>query len=120
MTNLHDGYAKRLLDLYSETRNTRQRLIKQVSIYDKALSAYYHELEKQVISPAESFEYLVALQNILIKRRTVKQELYHIDVIERSLRESVEKFKHRRGKAIKRTSDYDRTLNVNITINDVM
>lgn len=120
MSSLHDGYADRLFQLHSETKQTRINLYQQLSKYDKNLSAFYHDLEQRDISPADSYEYLVALQNILLKRRAIKQELYHIKFIEESLRESVKSLKPRRRRAVKRTSEYNRTLNVNITINDVM
>lgn len=118
--NLHDGYANQLYTLYAKTKDTRKQLIQQLSKYDKNLSAYYHEIEKLTITPQESYDYLTALQNILIKRRAVKQEIYHIDIILRSMRASVQTLKAQRRLAIEREADYSQTLNVNITIEDVM
>lgn len=120
MSTYHDRYAERLFTLYSETKQTRNRLNREQSRYDKTLSAFYHDLEQLDISPADSYEYIVALQNILLKRRAVKQELYHVDIIYRSLKESVEKLKPQRRRATQRTTEYNRTLNVNLTINDVL
>ncbi len=118
--NLHDSYANQLYTLYSQTKGTRGRLIQQLSKYDKNLSAYYHDVEHLVISPNVSYDYMTALQNILIKRRAVKQEIYHLDIILRSLKASVDTLKAQRRLAIQREVDYGRTLNVNITINDVL
>lgn len=120
MTTYHDRYANRLFTLYSETKSTRLRLNREQSRYDKSLSAFYHDLEQRDITPADSHEYLVALQNILLKRRAVKQELYHIELIERSLQASVDTLKPQRRRATQRTTEYNQTLNVNLTINDVL
>lgn len=120
MSNLHDRYANQLFTLYSQTKGTRMRLSEQQSKYDKALTTFYHDLEQLAITPADSYEYLIALQNILLKRRTVKQELYQINIIERSLQASVDSIKSKRNQAVKNIADYNRTLNVNISINDVM
>lgn len=118
--NLHDSYANQLYTLYSQTKGTRGRLIQQLSKYDKNLSAFYHDVEQLVISPDNSYDYLSALQNIVIKRRAVKCEIFHIDIILRSLKASVDTLKAQRRLAISNEADYKRTLNVNITINDVM
>ena len=120
MNSLHDTYANQLFNLYSDTKSTRVSLVKEQSKYDRILSSFYHEIESKDISPSNAYDYLVAPQNILSKRRAIKQELHHIGIIERSLHDNVEALKPKRNAAVKRTTDYNRTLNVHVTINDVL
>lgn len=120
MNSLHDTYANQLYTLYEDTKDTGARLLKELSKYDKNLSAFYHEVETKDISPSDAYGYVVALQNILIKRRTIKQEIHQVGIIERNLHTSVEALKPKRNAAVRRMSEYNRTLNVQVTINDVL
>lgn len=120
MNSLHDTYANQLFNLYEEIKATSERLVKELSKYDRNLSAFYHEVEVKDIAPSQAHEYLTALQNILIKRRAIKQEMHQVGIIERNLHTSVEALKPKRNAAVKRMTEYNRSLNVNITINDVL
>lgn len=120
MNSFHDSYAHQLFTLYSQTKGTFNRLNQKQSKYDKFLSAYYHEIEHKDITPSESYDYMIALQNILLKRRAVKQELYHLELILRSLQSGVDSLKQKRSLAIQRTTEYNRTLNVCVKIRDVL
>ncbi len=116
----HDSYATQLFDLYESTKATSQRLVRELSKYDRNLSAFYHDVETKDIAPADAPEYMKALQNILLKRRAIKQEMHQIDIIERSLRTSIDALETKRYKAFRRIEKYNRSLILPITISDVL
>ena len=120
MDSLHENYANQLFDLYESTKATSQRLVRELSKYDRNLSAFYHDVETKCIAPAEAPEYMKALQCILLKRRVIKQEMHQIDIIERSLRTSIEALETKRYKAFRRIEKYNRSLILPVTISDVL
>jgi hypothetical protein len=76
---LANQYARRMQALCDEVDRVYTALNSEQSRYDKQVSGIYHELEKVELDEASGFAAVVTLQDVLRKRRVIKDEFTAID-----------------------------------------
>lgn len=98
------------------------KLVKKLSEYDKTISNIYHDLETRKFNAAEGYYIAKDLQDIVQKRRLVKDELYRLRELHKSLEatclnEKIPQIKKATKKAKNRAKNWCK--NFNFTFSDI-
>jgi predicted RNase H-like nuclease (RuvC/YqgF family) len=78
---LASKYLKEFDSVVTNIKSDISKLQKKQSQYDKRISEIYHKLETMKFNACEGYYISKELQDILRKRRLVKQELYRMNGI---------------------------------------
>jgi hypothetical protein len=78
---LASKYIGEIDDLVERIKSDMQKLHNKRSEYDKKLSEFYHQLEIKKFNACEGYYISKQLQEILQKRRLLKNELYRMQHI---------------------------------------
>ncbi|WP_449601047.1 hypothetical protein [Paenibacillus sp. Marseille-Q9583] len=80
---LANDYARQFQTLCAEVDNAYALLNKEQSRLDKQVAALYHEIEKVELDVLGGYSAAVSLQEVLRKRRVVKDEFSALDQLRR-------------------------------------
>lgn len=119
-SRLYEGPFEKLSRTHSEVKHTYYRLKSEMSKTDKQISNLYHELEKTDLTEELGYQYSIALQNLLRKRRVIKDEFIPIDIMFQSMSESIENLKERIGRNREKSEEIRSSLNVSLKIAEVL
>lgn len=116
-------YEKPYEDLrktYQSIKQTYRKLIGEQSKVDKQISALYHELEKTDLSEELGYQYSRALQNLLRKRRVVKDELIPFEILNRELGKAMPNLDEHIMRNRINSENIRTELNVSLSIREVV
>jgi hypothetical protein len=114
-------YYDKLAELYAEMKSEFERLNMMQSAMDKNLSNQYHLLEKAPeLTVEQGYEFAKRLQDILKKRRVIKQELGLIIPVFFSLKDEMGKIEDRYTKSVRKGYELKQSLNVTMRLEDVL
>jgi predicted RNase H-like nuclease (RuvC/YqgF family) len=91
-----DDLFRQLQSIHDRTRNEFQRLSAELSRVDRAISEIYHEIERTRFDAASGYRFAKKIQDLLIERRSIKDELTKIRSVYYALKEGFEKAKKAR------------------------
>lgn len=117
---LYENPYKQMRKSYETIKRNYRRLRGELSRIDKQISALYHELEKTDLSEEMGYQYSVALQNMLRKRRIIKDELISLEILRNTFRDSFEQANKRLTGNRTKSEKIRKSLNVSIKINEVV
>lgn len=106
-------------ELTREAKETQDRLIQKLSGLDRAISNIYHELERIDLTPESGYHAALLLQDILRKRRVIKDEIDGLDGLVSSLVNAQTDIDKRMKNSEKRSRRWHRELNIRLEIEDV-
>jgi hypothetical protein len=115
-----DTFYEQLDRLYREVTRFYNELNKHQSRYDKELSALYHELEKAELTPTSGYEFALKLQDVLRKRRVVKDEMARLQPIYNYVAQTFYTLQKQIERAISQSKRVRKSLNVTLSINEVL
>jgi len=114
-------YYDKLAELYAEMKGEFERLNMMQSAMDKTISNEYHQLEKSPeLTVEQGYEFAKRLQDILKKRRVIKQELGLIIPVFFSLKDEMGKIEDRYTKSVRKGYELKQSLNVTMRLEDVL
>ncbi|MBS4193478.1 hypothetical protein [Lederbergia citri] len=113
---LYEKPFESLRSTHAEVKRTYYKLKAEMSRTDKQISELYHELEKVDLNEDIGYQYSIALQNLLRRRRVIKDEFIPIDIMFQSLSESIESLKERIGRNREKSEEIRASLNVQLRI----
>lgn len=79
-------YINELESLTSRIQSDYDKLTKKLSDYDTILSSKYHQLENANFNACEGYYYAKDMQEVLRKRRVIKNELSKLQILHASLK----------------------------------
>ena len=120
MTAKTDAFYEQLERLYRDVTRFYNELNKHQSRYDKELSALYHELEKIELTPTSGYEFALKLQDVLRKRRVVKDEMARLQPIYNYVAQTFYTLQKQIERAISQSKRVRKSLNVTLSINEVL
>ncbi|GCD81917.1 hypothetical protein PTHTG4_09790 [Parageobacillus thermoglucosidasius] len=120
MNTKSDSFYEQLQSLYYEITSFYDELNKYQSHYDKQVSAIYHELEKVELTHANAYEYALKLQDVLRKRRVVKDELARLQPVYNYINETFNKLQKQIERAISSSNKIRKSLNMTLSISEVL
>ncbi|WP_110930581.1 hypothetical protein [Paenibacillus bouchesdurhonensis] len=106
-------------ELTREAKVTRDRLSRMLSDFDRAISNIYHELERVDLSPDSGYYAALLLQDVLRKRRVVKDELAGINHLALVLESAQSDLDQHIKRNKKRSRRWHRELNIRLEIEDI-
>lgn len=107
-------------EAYDSIKQTHRKLRWELSQVDKQISALYHELEKTDLTESLAGQYSVALQNLLRKRRVIKNEFIPIEIIRNTFKESFERSHEALLRNRDKSEEICESLKVSLTIDEVI
>lgn len=113
-------YFDQLNKLNRSVTATYEGLNRMQSTLDKELSAVYHEIEAITLDTQRGYQLIHRLQDVLKRRRVVKDELARIRSVKLALDSSVNTVNQRYQTIAKKSNRIRRSLNVTMTITDVV
>ncbi|MEI3606910.1 hypothetical protein SPD48_14495 [Pseudogracilibacillus sp. SE30717A] len=117
---LYENPYKQMRKNYETIKQNYYRLRDELSRVDKQISALYHDLEKTDLSEEMGYQYAVALQNMLRKRRIIKDELISLEILRNTFRSSFEQANKRLSGNRTKSEEIRKSLNVCIKIDEVV
>lgn len=117
---LYENSYSNLRENYESIKRSHRKLRYELSNVDKQVSELYHDLEKTDLTEELGYQYSVALQNLLRKRRVIKDEYIPFDILRNNFRDSFEKSHKALSKNQSSSNRVRTSLNVSIAINDVL
>lgn len=113
--------SKRLQELNCFLRNIEddlKKLNRKQSEYDKKLSEHYHKIETAKFNAAEGYYLAKELQEILQKRRIIKNELrkmqlLHNQIRDNKIKEKVKRTKKKLKRMRKSSNKYQKNFMIN-------
>lgn len=119
--SLAKGYYDRLQMLVNDIQASYDRLNKLQSVYDKKVSAIYHDIEKADLSKeGAGQECAVMLQKTLHERRAVKDEFMKVQSIQRFIVKGMPAVTEYYSKAVNAGYEVRSSLNSNLPIEEVL
>jgi len=118
--NLYESTYSQMRDSYDTIKRNHRKLRHELSQVDKQISALYHELERTDLCEELGYQYSVALQNILRKRRVIKDELIPLQILQDTFRDSFEQAHKRLSGNRSKSKKIRESLNVSISIDQVV
>lgn len=113
-------YVDQLNKLNRSVTATYEGLNRMQSTLDKELSAVYHEIEAATLDFQRGYQLIHRLQDVLKRRRVIKDELARIQAVRLALDSSVNTVNQRYQTIAKKSNRIRRSLNVTMTITDVV
>jgi hypothetical protein len=115
------NYFDKLSALYTEMKAQFDQLNMLQSLFDKQVSALYHELEKAGdLDVAEGHAFAETLQDTLRRRRVVKQEIALMLPTYLALKDQIGKIEEHHSRALRKTFEIKDSLHVTMEIGEVM
>lgn len=114
------SYVDQLNKLNRSVTATYEGLNRMQSMVDKELSEVYHEIEAATLDPHREHQLMQRLQDVLKRRRVVKDEFVRIQAVKLALDSSVNAVNQRYQSSVKKSDEIRRSLNVTMTITDVV
>lgn len=109
----------RYQELTREAKETQGRLIQRLSGFDRAISNIYHELERIDLTPESGYYAVLLLQDILRKRRIIKDELAGLDRLVLVMESAQTDLDQHIRNSKKGSRRWHRELNIRLEIEDV-
>lgn len=117
--SLSDSYLQQLHTLHAGVSETYNRLNRMQSEMDRQISGVYHEIEKMEIDEVTGPAAVKLLQDVLRKRRVVKDELIRLQPIYCMLADHVDETEKQYRKRVAKSDEIRRSLNVTLNFNDI-
>ncbi|BFH69400.1 hypothetical protein J27TS7_02960 [Paenibacillus dendritiformis] len=114
------SYVDQLNKLNRSVTATYEGLNRMQSMVDKELSEVYHEIEAATLDLYREHQLMQRLQDVLKRRRVVKDEFVRIQAVKLALDSSVNKLNQRYLSLAEKSDEIRRSLNVTMTITDVV
>lgn len=109
----------RYQEITREAKETQDRLIQRLSGLDRVISNINHELERIDLTPESGYYAALLLQDILRKRRVIKDEINGLDSLVSILVKAQADIDNRMKNSEKRYRRWHRELNIRLEIEDV-
>lgn len=119
-SRLYETPYENLRQTYQTIKRTYGKLVGELSKLDKQISALYHELEKTDLSEESGYQYSIALQNLLRRRRIVKDEMIPFEIMRRELGKSLPTLEEHINRNRMKSESIRSQLNVSISIDQVV
>lgn len=113
-------YIEQLHKLNESITETFEGLSRMLSSLDKELSAVYHEIEGESFDVYRGYELAKRAQDVLKRRRVVKDELARMNSVGHTLDNAVKDADKRYRKISKKSEEIRRSLNVTMTFHDLV
>jgi uncharacterized coiled-coil DUF342 family protein len=120
MNTKSDLFYEQLRGLYYEVTSFYNELNKRQSQYDKQISEIYHELERAELNHVNAYEYAIKLQDVLRKRRVVKDELARLQPIRNYVNSTFNELQKQIDRVISKSNEIRKSLNVTLSISEVL
>jgi len=117
---LYEGAYSQMQDSYDIIERNYRKLRRELSQVDKQINALYHELERTDLCEELGYQYSVALQNILRKRRVIKDEFIPLRILRDTFRDSFEHAHKRLSDNRSKSKKIRESLNVSVSIDQVV
>lgn len=118
--SLAKNYIDQLHKLNKTVSGTFEGLTRMQSSIDKELSVVYHEIEREEIDVYNGYLYAKRLQEVLKRRRVVKDEIARLSSFKSTLENTVKDDDSRYERVAKKSEEVRNSLNVTMTINDIV
>lgn len=119
-SRLYEKPYESLRQNYQTIKRTYRKLMRELSRLDKQVSALYHELEKTDLSEELGYQYSIALQNLLRRRRVVKDEMIPFEIMKRELDKAFPVLEEHINRNRMKSESIRTSLNVSIRIDEVV
>lgn len=120
MGSISEKFYGQIHGLYSEVRESFEKLNGLQSALDRKVSAIYHDIEKSGdFSESEGNYYARQLKITLQQRRVVKDELVRLSPVYQMLRSEIGKMDDQYGRAVRKSSEITQSLNMTMNIEEV-
>ena len=120
MNTKSDLLYEQLRGLYYEVTSFYDELNRHQSQYDKQISEIYHELEKVELNHVNAYEYAIKLQDVLRKRRVVKDELARLQPIRNYVNATFNELQKQIDRVVSKSNEIRKSLNVTLSISEVL
>lgn len=117
---LYEVSYTKMKKAYETIKHDYHKLRRELSCVDKQISDLYHELEKTDLSEEMGYQYSVALQNLLRKRRVIKDEYIPLGILQDAFQGSFKQAKKRLLGNKSKSEEIRNSLNVSISIDEVV
>lgn len=114
------SYFDALLALREEVVAAFKLLNRKQSELDRQVSAIYHEIEKCELDVDSGFAAAVLLQDVLRRRRVVKDEISHMAPLYKFLSDQTGALIDNYQKRVEKSEEIRRNLNVTLTLEEVI
>lgn len=114
--NLYENHYKDLQKVYTDVKCSHHKLSEELSKVDKLISELYHELEETDITVNLGYQYSIALQNLLRKRRVIKEEFRLLSIINSHVDMQMKKIRAGLSRGIKKNREIKTSLRVLMTV----
>lgn len=120
MVSIAEKYYDQIHGLYSEIRESFDKLNGLQSALDRKVSSIYHEIESSGnFSESEGNNYAQQLKLTLQQRRVVKDELKRLSPVYQMLRSEIGEMDDRYGKAVRKSAELSQSLNMTMNLEEV-
>lgn len=115
-----ESHFDALLTLHEEVNRDYSLLNRKQSELDRQVTAIYHDLEAHDLEVDSGYAAAVYLQEVLRRRRVVKDEIARLTPLRHFLNDHVDALLKTYHKRIKKSEEIRRTLNVTLTLEEVI
>src|SRR5690606_9797771 len=84
-TDIVNDYIVQIESIVQKYDSEYQKLAERLSHYDKLISEHYHKVETTNFNAVEGFYLSKNLQELLHKRRVIKNEMYRVNILKRNI-----------------------------------
>ncbi|EES73310.1 hypothetical protein POTG_02062 [Paenibacillus sp. oral taxon 786 str. D14] len=113
-------YFDALISLRDEVNSAFTLLNRKLSELDRQINAIYHELEKCELDADSGFAAAVLLQDVLRRRRVVKDEIARMDPLFKFLSDHTGGLIDNYQKRVEKSEEIRRNLNVTLSLEEVI
>jgi len=115
-----DLLYEQLRNLYYDVTSFYDELNRYQSHYDKQISEIYHELERIELNHVNAYDYALKLQDVLRKRRVVKDELARLHPVRNYINATFSELQKQIDRAVSKSNEIRKSLNVTLSISEVL
>jgi hypothetical protein len=116
---LADAYMTQLHALNDGVNETQDKLSRLLSAIDKEVSNIYHTIERTELDAGFAYSAMTFLQDALLRRRTVKDEVACLNPIRTMLAANMDETIKRHRKNVAMSDEIKRELSVTLKIEDI-
>ncbi|TYS88976.1 hypothetical protein [Rossellomorea aquimaris] len=116
---ISDVYHRRLIDTYTEVRETFKKLGMMLSVLDRQISNIYHEIECTSEEDLDAIACTLRLKAALTRRRCVKDEMARLKPFNSMAKQALNEIEVRYEGALRASFEIRQQVNISMTVEEV-